>query len=275
MDKKMVGVAALILALVMAAGSFACAGEIGFSTGMVGDGGDLVGRLDGLLIGIDAGHQAHGNSAQEAIAPGSHKTKAKVSTGTTGNYTKIPEHVVNLQVALLLRDALEKEGAKVKMVRESADVDISNIERAQMMNDAGADLVLRIHCNSAGGPEPCGTELYVRSKGAKAEESYRAAQAILPAMIEATRAKSRGIEKNDSYTGLNWSEVPSILVEMGFMSNPQEDPLLVRPDYQAKLVAGMVEGIARYFEKGEATEASEVPEAPASQSPEALGSIGE
>ena len=49
----------------------------------------------------------------------------------------------------------------------------------------------------------------------------RAAEALLPAMVEATGAESDGIFRRDTYTGLNWSEVPSILVEMGFMTNEE------------------------------------------------------
>ena len=50
-------------------------------------------------IGIDPGHQAHGNSAQEAVAPGSSETKAKVSSGTYGRFTGVPEYEVNLDVS--------------------------------------------------------------------------------------------------------------------------------------------------------------------------------
>ena len=67
------------------------------------------------------------------------------------------------------------------------------------------------------------------------------------AMAEATGARAMGIYKRDSYSGLNWSTVPSILVEMGFMSNPDEDRLLNDPEYQQKLVNGMVQGIADYM----------------------------
>ncbi|MDY2870998.1 MAG: hypothetical protein SOT57_00485, partial [Eubacteriales bacterium] len=69
------------------------------------------GLLDGVKVGIDPGHQAHSNSAQEPVSPGSKETKAKVSSGTQGVKTRVPEYEVNLQVALLLRDALEAQGA--------------------------------------------------------------------------------------------------------------------------------------------------------------------
>ena len=66
-------------------------------------------------------------------------------------------------------------------------------------------------------------------------------------MAEATGAKAQGIYKRDTYTGLNWSEVPCILVEMGYMSNPEEDEKLCDGEYQDLLVDGMVEGLCAYF----------------------------
>ena len=74
-----------------------------------------------------------------------------------------------------------------------------------------------------------------------------AAEALLPAMVEATGAQSDGIFRRDTYTGLNWSEVPSILVEMGFMTNEEEDYKLNDPAYQQLLVQGMVEGVCAYM----------------------------
>lgn len=204
--------------------------------------------LAGVKIGIDPGHQAHGNSQKEAVAPGSSQTKAKVSSGTAGVSTRIPEYVTVLEIALKLRDALMAQGAEVYMTRETHDVDISNQERAQMMNDLGVDLVLRIHCDGADNRSKNGIALYCSRSNSIAEESYRAAEAILPALCEATGAKNNGITVNDNYTGQNWSTVPCLMVECGFLSNPDEDALLNDEDYQWKLAAGMTRGIMDYIE---------------------------
>ena len=211
------------------------------------------GRLAGLKIGIDPGHQLHANNGKELVKPGGTEKKPKVSSGTSGVSTRVPEYVVNLDVALMLRDALEAEGAEVKLTREEHDVDISNIERAQMMNEWGADLVLRIHCNGVSSRKKQGIGLYVRKTGTRHEECLAAAEAILPRMVEKTGAVRDGIFRRDTYSGLNWSEVPSILVEMGYMSNPTEDQRLNDPDYQMLLVDGMVEGIADYFGRTDET----------------------
>lgn len=206
-------------------------------------------RLEGISIGIDPGHQSKQNSEKEAVAPGSSEKKMKVSSGTAGVKTRVAEYVVDLDIALQLRDALEKLGCTVYMTRETNDVNISNQERAIMMNDLGADLVLRLHCNGSTNSGANGIGLYVNKTGDIAEASNAAAELLLPAMTAATGARADGIFKRDTYTGLNWSTVPCILVEMGYMSNPEEDVKLNDPEYQQKLVQGMVDGICAYFER--------------------------
>ena len=206
-------------------------------------------RLYGLRIGIDPGHQEHANSEKEPVAPNSSETKAKVSSGTSGVRTGIAEYITDLEVALKLREALEAQGCEVYMTRETNDVNISNLERAELMNELGVDLVLRLHCDGATDKSANGIGMFVRKTGEKQEESEAAAKVLLEAMSEATGAKARGVFLRDTYTMNNWSIVPCILVEMGYMSNPDEDEKLNDPAYQDKLVQGMVEGVARYFER--------------------------
>ena len=205
--------------------------------------------LSGVKIGIDPGHQAHGNSEKETVAPNSSEKKAKVSSGTAGVVTRIPEYVTVLEISFKLREALEAQGAEVYMTRETHDVDISNQERAKMMNDYGVDLVLRIHCDGADGQSKHGVALYCSRSNDIAGESYRACEAILPALCAATGAKDNGITQNDHYTGQNWSAVPCLMVECGFLSNPEEDVLLNDDDYQWRIAAGLTQGIVDYIEQ--------------------------
>ena len=205
------------------------------------------GLLDGVKIGIDPGHQAKADPSRETIAPNSRTTKAKVSSGTAGVVSRTPEHVINLQIGLKLRDALEALGAEVYMTRTTADVNISNQERAKMMNALGVDLVLRVHCNGSSSSSKHGMSIYVRKTGACKEESAAAAQLILDAMVAETGAYNRQLHYSDTYTGLNWSTVPSMLMELGYLSNRAEDKLLNSPDYQDKLVKGMINGICTYM----------------------------
>ena len=204
--------------------------------------------LTGIKIGIDPGHQAKGNNQKETVAPNSKKTKPKVSSGTSGVKTHIPEYKTVLEISLKLREALELKGAEVYMTRETHDVNISNQERAKMMNGYGVDLVLRIHCDGVDNHSKHGIALYCSRSNSIAAESYRACEAILPAVCEATGAKNNGIVSNDNYTGQNWSTVPCLMVECGFASNPDEDVLLNSEDYQWLLARGLTQGIIDYIE---------------------------
>jgi N-acetylmuramoyl-L-alanine amidase len=116
-----------------------------------------------------------------------------------------------------------------------------------MMNELGVDVVLRLHCNGATNQSLRGIGLFVKSAGDGAEASYAISEYLIAAMGGATGAPTEPIHVRDNYSGLNWSTVPSILVEMGYMSNPEEDRLLCSESYQALLVQGMVRGLENYF----------------------------
>jgi N-acetylmuramoyl-L-alanine amidase len=210
--------------------------------------------LSGLVIGIDPGHQRTANVEQEPIAPGSSVMKDKVSSGTEGQFTGVPEYVVNLQVALKLKAALEALGAKVVMTRETHGVDIANVERALMMNAAGVDCWLRIHANYSPDADNHGMFILVPPEGgldtddpAAVEQSVALAQALLSAAVASTGAEDDGLSVRDDQTGFGWSQVPVCNIEMGYMSNEEEDRLLVTEAYQQKIVDGLVAGFVAYF----------------------------
>lgn len=68
-------------------------------------------------------------------------------------------------------------------------------------------------------------------------------------MLAETGAVNQGVRESDEYTGLNWSTVPSMLMELGYMSNRAEDILLNTPEYQDKMIIGMVRGICAYMDR--------------------------
>lgn len=213
-------------------------------------GPSLSGSLAGVRIGLDPGHQARGNSAQEPVAPGSGETKAKVSSGTQGVSSGVPEYQVNLSVGLKLRDLLESAGAEVIMTRESNDVDISNSERAQKMNDAGVDLVVRLHCDGEDDPSRNGAFILIPAGGYTTgiqSASRAAAEDVLAAFVETTGAKNLGLSERSDQTGFNWSTVPVINIEMGHMSNAAEDERLASDSYQQLCAEGIAAGLMRYF----------------------------
>ena len=206
------------------------------------------GKLDGIVIVLDPGHGTFEKNFQEPISPGSDQTKKAFSTGTAGKYMSEADLV--LKLALMLRPMLEADGAEVYMTREDG-VSISNVERAEFANRLGADLAFRIHANGTEDPEAHGISMQIPAAGTIGEDleskSRCAGETIHSAMIEATGAFNRGIRERSDLAGFNWSTVPVVLVEVGFMSNPEEDELLSFESYQQLLADGMYNGIIDYF----------------------------
>ena len=203
-------------------------------------------------IVIDPGHQLKQDSAQEPIAPGASETKKRVTSGTEGRFTKVPEYKVTLEVSKQLKKELEKKGYEVILTREKHAVNISNIERAQVANKANADAFIRIHCNGVDNASVHGALTLCPTKNspyckAIAKDSYSLSKDILDEMTEATGAANRGVTRTDTMSGINWSKVPVTIVEMGYMTNKKEDENLVSPEYQAKIVKGIVAGVEKYF----------------------------
>jgi N-acetylmuramoyl-L-alanine amidase len=178
--------------------------------------------------------------------------KEKTSSGTQGIATGLPESQLNLMVSLKLRDALEAHGIRVVMTRTSENVRLSNVERATIGNDAHADLVVRIHADGNDDHNMHGIHvLYPVSipgwTDKIAAASKKAAALAQAELVAATGAVDRGIDPRDDMTGFNWSKVPVILPEMGFMSNAAEDRLLADADYQAKIVKGLTRAVLSFL----------------------------
>jgi N-acetylmuramoyl-L-alanine amidase len=211
--------------------------------------------LKGIVICIDPGHQKRANLKMEPLAPESSEMKYKVSGGTSGVITKIPENQLTLDVAMLLKTELEKLGATVIMTRDKNDVDISNVARAEIANAANADLNIRLHADGSTNSKSHGISMlipgskYIKDKELLAN-SRKAGKDVLEAVIASTGAKSIGLIERTDLTGFNWSKVPSILIEMGFMTNPEEDRKLADNEYRKLIARGMADGVVKYFKVG-------------------------
>ena len=196
--------------------------------------------LSGMVIVLDPGHQKHANSDTEPVAPWSDERKAKVSSGTQGVATGRPEYEVVLEISLVLRDYLESMGATVIMTRTSNDVDISNIERANIAVENDADVFLRLHCDAAESSSARGIGVFVCSRGELADSQEKWGNWLGNCLEEATGSHFRGCNASTTYSGLNWcTAVPSFLLEMGFMTNSEDDRLLSDPQYQQKICQGI------------------------------------
>jgi len=206
---------------------------------------------DAPVVVIDAGHQQKANLELEPIGPGSKITKPKVAGGATGVSTGVEEYQRTLEIALKLEQALVAKGIKVVMVRRTSDVDIPNSERATIGNDANADLVIRLHCDTSADTTkrgistlcPGGTSWVTKIEAS----SLDAANAVQSSVTKSTGAVSLGVFPRDDMSGFNFSKRPVIMVLMGFMSNADEDQKLGTPAYQAKMVSGLTDGIMSYL----------------------------
>lgn len=205
----------------------------------------------GSVVCIDAGHQGLGDNTLEPIGPGSATRKASVSSGTSGVVTRVHESVVNLEVAKLLRSELEARGVRVVMVRVSEKVDIPNSGRAHVANAAKADLFVRLHCDGTTNHSTRGLSTLVPAKNQWTapilSASRSAGRLIHAAAIATTGAADRGVVTRSDLAGFNWSTVPTVLVEMGFMSNSAEDRVLNDVTYQEKLARGLADGVVEYL----------------------------
>ena len=212
-----------------------------------------VGRVSGAsvkppVVVLDPGHDLRANLQTEPIGPGSSTRKIKDGGGTHGVVSGLSEAELNLAVAVKTRALLERAGVRVVMTRTATSgTSIGNIARAQIANRAGAALFLRIHADGSTDRAARGThtlypaphtgwtdDIYARSK--------RAAQIVQRQLVLALGFPDRGLQERPDYTGFNWADVPAILVEMGFMTNPTEDRLLSTPAYQARAARGLCRG---------------------------------
>lgn len=217
--------------------------------------GTVYSGKNGRKIAIDAGHQAKGNSEKEPDGPGSSTMKAKVASGTTGNTTGIPEYKLTLAVSQYLRDELIARGYEVYMIRESHDVDISNAERAEMANNSGADLFVRVHANSLNDTSVHGalTMCMTRNNPYNSslyDKSSALSKLVTDGICAQTGFKNRGVQETDTMSGINWCKIPVTIVEMGFMSNAEEDRKMATDEYRIKIAKGIADGIDAYYGAG-------------------------
>lgn len=210
----------------------------------------IVEALSAALICLDPGHgtpPAVGRQT-EPIGPGSSVRKIKDGGGASG------EAEVVLAIARKTRTLLLQRGYRVAMTRTGPVFRYGtggNVARAQFCNRRRAKLMLRIHADGSSSASSQGfSTLYPALHRGWTDDIYgpslRAARAIQNATVGATGARDLGLVRRSDLTGFNWANVPAILVETGFMTNPTERRLLQSSSYQLKVARGLTAGVVAF-----------------------------
>jgi N-acetylmuramoyl-L-alanine amidase len=202
------------------------------------------------LICLDPGHGTPTaiGAQLEPIGPGSSTLKIKDGGGAPG------EAAVALAVALKTRTLLLERGYRVAMTRTGPTFRYGNggnIARAQFCNRRRAALMVRIHADGSSDSSRHGVStLYPAFRRGWTDDVYarslRAAKLVQQALVQATRAENLGLSQRSDLTGFNWSNVPVVLVETGFMSNAAERARLRSRAYQWRLARGLAAGVAAF-----------------------------
>ena len=171
-----------------------------------------------MIIGIDPGHGG--------IDPG--------AVGPTG----VREADITLEISLLLADILRDRGHSVVLTRLS-DEAITLHDRVEMLNNARCDLVLSIHINAFDNPGPDYISAWICGTGGQAEQI---ANALIPALAAVTGWHDGGVRVKGFYV-LRKTDAPAVLLELGFISNPEQEKQLLIPKIQCRLVNAIISGL--------------------------------
>jgi N-acetylmuramoyl-L-alanine amidase len=207
----------------------------------------------GPVVVVDPGHDLRASLATEPIGPGSAVRKIKDGGGTQGVVTGRREADVVLDVALRLRALLRRAGVTVVMTRtRTAGESMGNVARARIANRTGAALFLRVHADGHPSPAVRGTHTLAPAlEPGWTDDVHRpsatAAALVQRELVRALGFPDRGISERSDFTGFNWADVPVILVELGFMTNPIEDRQLARPAVRERAALGLCRGTLRFL----------------------------
>ncbi len=207
---------------------------------------------NGKTVVIDPGHQAQADQSKEPVGPGSSQMKAKVTGGATGKTTGLKEYELNLQISLKLQSILTERGYNVVMTRTSNDVNLSNSERAGIANDANAAAFIRVHANGSENSGVSGAMTICQTSanpynGELYSESHALASDVLDGIAASAQCTKQSVWETDTMSGINWCKVPATIVEVGYLSNAEEEQKLATDDYQQKIAEGIANGVDQFL----------------------------
>jgi N-acetylmuramoyl-L-alanine amidase len=199
------------------------------------------------LICIDPGHGTDPAVAaqREPIGPGSAQLKIKDGGGAAG------EAAIVLSIAFKTRALLLARGYRVAMTRTTTGYRGGNVDRARFCNARHAALMLRLHADGSTSTAAHGAKtLFPAFHAGWTDDVYaaslRAARLVQRSLVAATGAADLGLFRRSDLTGFNWADVPVILVETGYVTNPGESRKLHSAAYQRRIARGLAAGVAAF-----------------------------
>lgn len=207
----------------------------------------LQAKSNGLLLTAHRDDSESGGQTPDApVTPGTAIIALDAGHGgdrSGAYYENIAEKTINLAVTLKVEAILKADGYQVIMTRDT-DVEVSLDRRAEIANQAGADLFVSLHCNALENNttyEGIMTYYYPSSN-----RGSKLAAAIQKAVIESTGGIDR-MTRSADFAVLRETDMPASLVEMGFMTSHEELMKLTDDAYQQKLAQGIANGIIDYL----------------------------
>lgn len=190
--------------------------------------------LQGRNIVIDAGHGGIDSGAR---------------------YNNLLEKDITLAISLKLGELLQAQGATVQYTRDG-DQDYYTkgkggkrndlLTRIDMINQSGADLFVSVHCNAVKGEQWFGSQVFYNPKS---EKNKRLAE-LMQALLKKYPPNNKRMEKEDQkILILKSAQIPGVLLETGYLSNPKEAALLSDQTYQAALAGQVVKALACYMKE--------------------------
>lgn len=205
---------------------------------------------NGIKIVLDPGHSKNPGTEKEKISPDSDEMKLKDTSGSVGLISKKNEYEIAMDVTLKLKELLERDGYTVVLTKDNVETPLSSIERAEVGNRENANLMIRIHCDSFSNSSAKGSSMLVPKQRGYitkeiSEKSIEYGKNIIEEYTKKTGLNNRGLQYRSDLTGFNWSKIPVVLLELGFISNPEEDKFLSSEENINTIAKGIKNGIEK------------------------------
>ena len=207
------------------------------------------------VVFIDPAKQIYADKTPEALFPGGDaekEGKPRMSGAYIGTGTGHFEYDVTMEVAELLKKELELRGYTVILSRAAGTASISNSERAVAGNHSDAEVMIRLTASGSSNRETNGVFGLIASaknptNSASYQDSFYLANSLVTETCTNAESTRLGIYQTDRMVFLNYARKPTAVIQLGFLSNEEEDKKLSDSAYQEKLAEGLANGVDSYF----------------------------